>query len=161
YGVHYFKVKGDANSHKLRIQKILATGVWFMFNSDQVEVFLTLGETKSVDINGDGVADVILTLESFTSNGADVSIMQAGDEVVEETPAEPEVVAEPEPEVIAEEAVILADEGQELPKKPKPEAEKKSTLGIVLLVIAAVLLIMMIALSIMKGKKNPKQNNKK
>ncbi|MBU2441544.1 MAG: hypothetical protein KKA43_04385, partial [Nanoarchaeota archaeon] len=97
----------------------------------------------------------------FTSNGADVSIMQAGDEVVEETPAEPEVVAEPEPEVIAEEAVILADEGQELPKKPKPEAEKKSTLGIVLLVIAAVLLIMMIALSIMKGKKNPKQNNKK
>ena len=159
YGVHYFMVRGDRYSHKVRIQEIRTNGVWFIFNSEQIEVFLEQGETKKVDVTGDNKADVVVTLLSFTTNDAEINLAQAEGEPIEDEP-----VGEPVEEVAAEEEVMAEEPVQEVvEEKPEKkevaeepveeEVEKKSNpVAIVLLVIAAIILVVLIIGFAMKKK---------
>ena len=152
YGVHYFMVRGDRYSHKVRIQEIRTNGVWFIFNSEQIEVFLEQGETKKVDVTGDNKADVVVTLLSFTSNEAEGEPIEDEPvgEPVEEVAAEEEVMAE-EP---VQEVVEEKPEKKEVAEEPvEEEVEKKSNpVAIVLLVIAAIILVVLIIGFAMKKK---------
>ncbi|MBU2634287.1 MAG: hypothetical protein KJ674_03510 [Nanoarchaeota archaeon] len=94
-------VSGDVNfvyedvEHSLVIMDVSNDSVTVVIESDPVIVLLDIGESKNVDINGDGVNDLILTLDSIVDNVPYIKI-------IEIVPEEEEVIEEGE-EFIEEE----------------------------------------------------------
>jgi len=103
-----------ATTHKITFKEVGTDSVTLKIESDPVEVTLNVGDTKEVDVNGDGVNDLSITLNSVTGGKADIAIkkIEEGAEIVakedkakagivdEEPPAPP--AAEEQPPVVEE-----------------------------------------------------------
>jgi parallel beta-helix repeat protein len=68
YGVFYFNVPGNQTVFKASITSIINDGANVDLGSAQVS--LKVGESKDVDLTGDGTADVSITLTEITRNTA-------------------------------------------------------------------------------------------
>jgi hypothetical protein len=69
-----FTLPSGKSSHSITIKKIVNGTVTIVIQSDPVEVTLTKGETKDVDITGDGIADVRVTATSVGATTASFSL---------------------------------------------------------------------------------------
>ena len=103
-GTYYFSTPGSSDSHSLRVKRFDADGVLFVIQSTPVEVFLKKGQSKEVDVTGDGVADVVVTLVSFSQYSATFTIAAVGAPEAAPEAAPEDVVAESAPEAEAEPA---------------------------------------------------------
>jgi hypothetical protein len=87
--------------HTISVIEVTASTVTLEIASDPIIVTLNIGQTKEVDIDGDGVNDISVTLNSITNSVADITtkllalaeVTPAGEEV---TPAGEEVTPEGE-----------------------------------------------------------------
>lgn len=80
--------------HTITFSEVTETSAKITIASTPVEVTLVIGETKNVDVNGDGANDLAVKLNSITNNKADITVtkIQAGaDKIVsqETTPVAP------------------------------------------------------------------------
>lgn len=84
---------GGSHSHSLTVKSIELDGVWVVLQSEPIELFLRAGEKKSVDLDGDGLFDVVVALDSFDALSAKVSVEEYVNPaaiVAEEVPLEAE-----------------------------------------------------------------------
>jgi len=56
--------------HKITIKEVTLTTVTIVIESDPIELTLAIGETKEVDVDGDGENDISVTLNDITDAGA-------------------------------------------------------------------------------------------
>ncbi len=103
-GVQSFTLAGRA--HTIRILRIEAESVTFRFQSDPMDVTLKPGESKNVDVNGDGVADIYVELVSFSDAGVTFILGLARESTT--TPATPVPVTTPTT------APVMTETGEEL-----------------------------------------------
>ena len=129
--------------HTITFLTVGATSATLRFESEPVDVTLSVGETKSVDVDGDGVEDIEVTLNSIKDGKADVSI--------ENLDATVEVESDTEESVPG--AEVLED----------GSSTGGSALWITLLVIAVVLVVgyLLVKKSSGKGKKGEIKFSKK
>ena len=65
--VYLFSLNNEA--HSIKVENIEANKTSLTFSSNPVNIELAVGESKEVDINGDGINDVKATLNSITESG--------------------------------------------------------------------------------------------
>jgi len=128
-------------SHKLRVLRIFDNSVEFEILSP-INLTLTTGETKQVDVNENGVNDLEITLNSIIGSKVDISVKKLVEEVAPATPAP----TKPAEEVKEEE-----------PSQPTaPPAEKEvlfNSQTIMTIAIVVAILISFAATLIAKRKK--------
>ncbi|MFH1209690.1 MAG: hypothetical protein V1663_02795 [archaeon] len=81
------KFKYKEEEHNLRILNVTNSSVTIVIESNPVIVLLDVGETRNIDITGDGVNDLTITLDKVENNLPYITVVeisQASD-VVEET----------------------------------------------------------------------------
>jgi hypothetical protein len=72
--IYYFAMDGGSANHTIRILKIGNTSVTFNIRSLSLNVTMTAGEQKQLDIEGGVQPDVVLKLVSFTPYSARFSL---------------------------------------------------------------------------------------
>lgn len=85
------------SSHSLTVSEITDTSVTVIIESDPIEITLEVGDTETVDVDGDGESDLEITLNSITNGEADLTINTLVEVPPELLPTEP-TVTPPEPE---------------------------------------------------------------
>ncbi|MBI2107150.1 hypothetical protein HYT57_04135 [Candidatus Woesearchaeota archaeon] len=78
-------------SHTVKFKKITASTVTLVIQSDPIEVTLNVGESKQVDLDGDGTNELEVSLESISGGAAKVvmkKIAQTATEKVAPAPSE-------------------------------------------------------------------------
>ena len=124
-----FTLDGET-SHSLTFLKVTANSATLRFETSPVDVTLDLGQTREVDLDGDGNNDVVVTLNSIADEEASVTIKP-----VVVPPAE---VEQPKPT-----------------EQPKP-SEKPSNIGVVIVVLL-ILAVVVAAYFLLKGKKKSRK----
>jgi hypothetical protein len=75
YGYFQFTMTAsDTLIHTVRIKSLTPTGATLHFESTPVDMAFNIGETKQVDLNGDGTGDVSVKLLNVTSTTASFTI---------------------------------------------------------------------------------------
>ncbi|HLC22543.1 MAG TPA: hypothetical protein VJJ79_02110, partial [Candidatus Nanoarchaeia archaeon] len=71
---------GEVAAHSIEVKELNeADGLAvFIVQSDAQEVQVAVGESKEVDLNGDYVSDLLITLNGISDGVADVSFAKAG-----------------------------------------------------------------------------------
>ncbi|MCG2717607.1 MAG: hypothetical protein L6408_02075 [Nanoarchaeota archaeon] len=107
--------------HKITIREVGLTTVTLIIESDPIEITLSVGETKEVDVDGDGENDISITLNSIADDGlVDLTTKRLTPLPAAETPTE-EVAP------------------TETPTAPVEEAPSKAWLWILIIVIIVVI----------------------
>jgi hypothetical protein len=75
-----FEVSGE--SHRLKVNKIENNSVTITISSNPITITLVVGESRKLDLDGDGVYDLFVKLNSLTSLRADITIKEI-DELIE------------------------------------------------------------------------------
>jgi uncharacterized membrane protein len=88
--------------HSISFEDMSEDSVLILISSDPVYVALDVGESKEVDLDGDGVNDVLVTFNGFVGDEADITYEVLTTELVEETE-----------EVVEEEGIIEEDHPHE------------------------------------------------
>ncbi|MDD5178221.1 MAG: hypothetical protein PHT54_02990, partial [Candidatus Nanoarchaeia archaeon] len=102
-----------STSHSIKVDKVEGTTVTFTISSTPVTVTMKVGDVKEVDLNGDGLNDIEVNVESIASSIVKYSIKkieEGATALVEEEEAAAEPVTEevePVTEEIGEEASTL------------------------------------------------------
>ncbi|MFH1210850.1 MAG: hypothetical protein V1645_02955, partial [archaeon] len=120
-----------STEHSITFKEVTETSVTIEISSTPVSVTLVIGETKNVDMNADGVNDLVVKLNGITDGVADVSVtkVEEGASVVDQTtPTEEQPPVEQPPA------------GEEV---PPAEVEEGSSawIWIVILVVLAVIVV--------------------
>ena len=126
-----------SSEHKITFKQVASDKVTLIFESDPVEVTLTVGETKLVDLDADGVDDVRVTLNSIENGMANV-VTERVQPVVTQPSGEPvpgEVTGETTPEAT-----------------PTAESGSSATTVVVIIIIVVVIIIIAVVSSKKKGK---------
>ncbi|MBU2639586.1 MAG: hypothetical protein KKG75_02640 [Nanoarchaeota archaeon] len=117
-----------STKHTVTFDKVTASSVTITIASSPVTVSLTMGQTKEVDINGDGINDVIVKLVGVENGLANIEIskVEAGAQIVEKE--EKEAAG-----MIVEEPTTTTPSGG-----ATPVAKSSTWMWITLLVIVAI-----------------------
>ena len=119
-----------STQHTVTFDKVTATSVTITVASDPVTINLNVGETKVVDVNGDGISDVSLNLKAIVNGLAEIEISKIAEGA--------EIVAEEE---MAAAGVEPGVGGEEPGAGVEPTTGSSAGLWITLLVIVAVILV--------------------
>jgi hypothetical protein len=127
-------IKADmvGEEHKIEVKAASATEVTLIVTSEAQEVTITAGESESVDVNGDGIADLAITYHKlFAGSYADLTFALTSEavEVAEEVEEVEETISETESEQYVE---------------PK---------GGLTVTLAVIVIILIIGYALIKGKK--------
>ena len=95
----------ETESHSVKATSVSATSVTITVASTPQTATLATGETKKFDLDGDGLNDLSVTLNSITSGKADLTLKTIEKAVAEQEKAEEEAAAE---EAATEEAAAKA-----------------------------------------------------
>ena len=76
-GSFSFTLHGDTMTHTVNVKEITAAGVHFVIRSTAVDVWLSDGQSKDVDITGDGKNELTLALDTSSNYSATFSIATA------------------------------------------------------------------------------------
>ena len=79
-----FSLDGQ-NSHKMTFKEVTSNKVTLIIESTPIEVTLTVGETKKIDVDGDGTDDLELTLEAIENGSAKVKTKKIAETTLETT----------------------------------------------------------------------------
>ena len=60
-------------THQVTFKEVTDDSVILVFQSDPVEITLTIGESKDVDLDADGTTDILVTLNSITNGEAEIT----------------------------------------------------------------------------------------
>jgi len=73
-----------ATKHKITFKEVAADKIVLEIASTPVTIELALGETKDVDVNGDGISDISVTYNSLENDKADITVkkFEEGAEIV-------------------------------------------------------------------------------
>ena len=90
YSFDFVDASGEVAAHSIEVKELNeADGLAvFIVQSDAQEVQVAVGESKEVDLDGDGVSDLLITLNGISDGVADVSFAKAGTWTVIPTGAE-------------------------------------------------------------------------
>ena len=69
----------EEEAHSIIIDEITEDSVTLTIYSDPQEITLMLEESKSVDLNGDEINDVLITLHSIEDGKADITFQKIGE----------------------------------------------------------------------------------
>ena len=118
-----------ATKHTITFKEVTTNKVVLEIASDPVTVELAIGETADVDVNGDGVMDMSVTLNSIEDDKADITVMkyEEGAEIIKAEEEAARGVEEAAEEAAGEEPTVT-----------EPEVESKAWIWILVLVIAVV-----------------------
>ncbi|MBS3117726.1 hypothetical protein J4430_02500 [Candidatus Woesearchaeota archaeon] len=119
-------------THKMTVTSVTSDEVVVRIESDPIEVSLMVGESKRVDINGDGVDDLEVTLDSIENGVANITTkkLEEGAKVVVE-----------EERKAAEEAAMEEPSTGETPTTTPPSAGGSNTALIVTILVILALLV--------------------
>lgn len=81
-------IKVNGGTHTVRVSNVESSTVTLIVSSDPVTVTLSVGDTRRVDVNGDGTYDVSVMLNSITNGKADVTITKISEVVTDVSEAE-------------------------------------------------------------------------
>lgn len=109
----------DGEKHTITLKKIAGSRIAIEIRSEPISVSLSIGEEKTVDLNGNGVDDFLVRLEEIKESSIRLFFSE-----IEERPEE---VEEQEEEI---EEVKELEEEIEKPKEEAPKQEKESNLTI-------------------------------
>jgi len=85
-------------SHTVKFKKITSSSVTLVIQSDPVEITLSVGESKQLDLDGDGTNELEVSLESISGGAAKVVMKKIAQTSVEKTaPAPSETTPEATP----------------------------------------------------------------
>jgi len=126
-------------AHTVKFKEIKSGAVTLVIESDPIEVTLAVGETKQVDVDGNGFEDLEVTLQSIVSETARIVMKK----LVEDKPAEQPVIETQETAPTGE-AVKTAE--------TVPEESKSNMLLWVLIIVAIVVIVVAIVLKKKSGK---------
>jgi hypothetical protein len=123
-----------ATTHTLKVDSVSDTSATITISSDPQTFEMNVGETLGVDINGDGLDDLEVTLKSIDNGVVDLTIVK-----VEEGA---EIVAEEEIAAAAEEAGTTTPEPvDEVAPTPTEAKGYGTTITIIVILLVVVLLI--------------------
>lgn len=88
YGSFFFQVTGDAERHSVRVREINTDSVTFTVASTPQDVTVKVGESVDVDVSDDGIPDLVLELESISTNNVMVLVSRYDKEVDPLVPVE-------------------------------------------------------------------------
>ncbi|HLC63417.1 MAG TPA: hypothetical protein VJJ21_03790 [Candidatus Nanoarchaeia archaeon] len=120
------------NSHKMTFKEVTASRVTLIIESTPIEVSLSIGETKVIDVDGDGVNDLEITLVNIKNGVADVKTKKIAETTLETTTTSSTL---PKP------STTLA---------VQPAAKKSSLAWLWVLVILAIIIVIVV---VMRKKK--------
>ncbi len=109
----------DGENHEIVLDKLTSDSVTLVINSDPIEVTLKMGDSKKVDVDGDGILDLLVELRSI-----DVPHQKA-DIYFEDITVKQE--SAPVEEVEAEETESEAEETEEVEEIEEEEPETLTT----------------------------------
>ncbi len=112
---------GD-EEHSLSLEDKSANSVLILLESDPVYVALDVGESKEVDLDGDGVNDVLVTFNGFVGDEADITYEVLTTESVEE-----EVVVEEPTEESLDEGTTEEEVTEEIIEETAEEVVEEET----------------------------------
>jgi hypothetical protein len=150
-----FQLPGSTVTHTVTVKNITADGVWFELRSTPVPVFLKAGESKSVDITGDGVPDVMVTLKSFTATAATFLVGTPSSAPPATPPTAPPAappVTPPAPQPPAAKPPAAQPPAAQTGQTAPAATEGKSTAWLWWVVIAIVVVVFVLMLSWRKKK---------
>jgi hypothetical protein len=121
-----------ATKHTITFKEVGTDKVVLEIASDPVTVELSVGETKEVDVNGDGINDVSITLNSIENEKADITVkkLEEGAKIVKGEEEETRGVG-------GETAPEVEPSGEE-PVAAEPEAKSKAWVWILVLVVVVI-----------------------
>ncbi|MBR9701204.1 hypothetical protein GOV11_05050 [Candidatus Woesearchaeota archaeon] len=115
-GKLHFYTNFDGLEHSVTIRELRQNGGVFVIQSEPQEIFVPIGEVKSLDLDGDGAHDIKISLVSMTSYSARLSLAELPYD-------EPTIVVEEQPVQIT----ALLDELVTAPMdQPASEVESES-----------------------------------
>ena len=124
-------------SHTLKFKTVTSGSATIVIQSDPIEVTLNVGETKEVDVDGDGTNDLEVTLESVSSGAAKVTLKKIAETTAETAAAEP-----------------TTPTGEETTATPtEPETSEGKTSLVWLWVVIVVIIVIAIVVAFQNKKK--------
>jgi hypothetical protein len=69
-----FDLTGEGTMHQLRVDSVGLDSVEVTIESEPIKMNLTVGQTKDADIDGDSVADVVVTLNGISGSKARLTL---------------------------------------------------------------------------------------
>ena len=133
----YFKLQGGVVQHRIRVEEIINSTVRFRIESEPVYVTLDEGESTTIDVDHDGIDDMMITLIVINTYSVEVELATAPQQISETSEeSEPEPVVETEPESAPEE--VAEPEPAPEPVEEPDEEEESSWLWLGIFLIALV-----------------------
>lgn len=127
-----FSLDGQ-NSHKMTFKEVTAAKVTLIIESTPIEVTIAIGETKQIDVDGDGQKDLELTLVSVKNGVAEIKTKKVAETTLETT------------------TTTTLEQAPTTTLAIQPPAEKKSSLAWLWVVLVIVIIVVVVL--IVKGKK--------
>ncbi len=137
-----FSVNGE--SHQIVVDKLESDSVTLIFYSDPIKATLKIGESKKVDVNGDGLLDILVELKNIDVPHKKAEIYFE-DISPQKEPAPPSGITEETKDSESEEATEKEETTpkteETTPTNPKYQEETSSKLWIWILGIVIILVI--------------------
>jgi hypothetical protein len=137
-----FKASGQASSrsHTIKVNEVSDSSAVITISSEPIQFKLNVGTSKRVDVDGDGIYDISVTLDGVTDGKADITIIEKDGEV-------------PEGQGPVEGGTGLEEPEQPTQPVDDDDDDGKSGLGALLWIIIVVIIIIIIAAVVMNTKK--------
>jgi len=116
----YYYFAGE--NHTIKAVAVTKTTATLIISSTPYNVTLTIGETRQLDLNNDGTADLMIKLNGISGGNADLTFSKVA--VPAETPSKP---------------AVKENVTQENKTVDQPKPEGKTELGVLLLALGALL----------------------
>jgi len=131
-GAVKFDVKGEP--HKVEVESASETSVSLIISSTPIDVTIPVGESKSIDLNNDGVDDMEITYHQyFSKKYADLTF---------------KLTSEP-----TEKAPVVDSNEDVTPPTQEPIEEYTSPISGLTVTLAVIIIILIIGYALIKGKK--------
>ena len=130
--------KGSAEVHTVKVTEIEGNSAVIVIASDPLTMKMNVGENKNVDVDGDGIYDIMVTLESIADGKANIEIIETSGNVPSgEGPISGGDGLEQQP---------TTDGGEETD-------EKKSSSLIWIILLVVIIVVVVVVLSMRKKRK--------